>query len=138
MKGMRRPVPERKDITQAELPFLDLPPREVFALGDKLRAEGDHRADVIAGLESWLLRKALGQPDRTTQTTRAKYRRILATISAPPPKRRRREKGYATLAVPAGVTAAGLARAAGADLVASASVGLYVTYSGGDELAEAA
>jgi hypothetical protein len=137
MKGMKRPIPGRRDVTQTELPFLELPPADIFALGDKLRDDG-HASPTVAGLEAWLLRKALGQPDRTAQPTRAKYRRILATISAPPPKRRRRQKGYANLAVPAGVTAAGLAHAGGADLVASTLVGLYVTYSGGEPLPEAA
>jgi hypothetical protein len=131
-------MPDRRDVTEIEAPFLSADPAEIFALGDQLRRDG-HSAPVVAGIEAWLLRKALGHPDQTAQPTRARYRKILAAMAPVPPRRRRRSQGgRAPLAVPVGVTAAGLAALATHDPAVASVVGLYVTCSSGDDLAEAA
>lgn len=103
-------APLRRDVTPIEEPFLTLNPRQIVAVGDQLRANGYSNAQV-AGLEAWLLRKSLGEPDLTTSQTRAAYRRWLAEL-ADAPRPGRGQRGFAEVAVLAGVTVMAIATAA--------------------------
>jgi hypothetical protein len=59
---------------------------QLGALGQLLLDRGQPVA-VVQGILGWLSLKAAGVPDRTAQTTRARYRRILAELGSASLKR---------------------------------------------------
>ena len=125
---------DRKDVTALEARFLFTDPIKVFGIGDQLRTEG-HPAPVVAGIENWLLRKALGYPDRTASDTRARYRKILASLNGKPPRRRRSQRGVIPLRASvamAGATGAAELVASGHPRAALLAALLDVTYNEGE------
>lgn len=101
----------RRDLMPAEAPHLPQTLDDVAAVGDQLRELG-YGAPAVAGLESWLIRKALGRPDRTAATTRSRYRKMLAELGTLPPAaptRRRRSEEGASRAVACAVASVSIA-----------------------------
>lgn len=77
MSTTARSLRNEADYVPEDLEALILLRKEVIAAG--------HTRRVANGLCSWLLAKAAGEDDETSQDTRARYRRILAELAGQPP-----------------------------------------------------
>lgn len=131
-----------RSITDSEAPFLPATVDDLAELGRLLEEEG-HSPAIVQGILGWLTLKAAGVPDRTSQVTRAKYRRVLAELQTVGPKTpdggRRSQGGWSSVFALAGISAAAGAGIVAHDPKASAVISglLYITYKDGDGALEA-
>lgn len=62
---------------------------EDAALVRSVLVDDGQTEQVVNGITGWLVAKANGQPDRTEASTRARYRRVLASLESPLPSEQR-------------------------------------------------